>query len=135
MVTLVADRWLKTLALSGHVGRLGLTKFILFKNPGIIFSWPVPNAAAIVLMCLAIAGVVWWGWRSWKRKNYHSLMAGSLIGLGAISNLYDRMAHGFVIDWAYVGPWWPVMNLADMMIMAGIVIALRPAKIDKQPAV
>ena len=44
--------------------------------------------------------------------------------LGASSNLFDRLWYGYVIDWAYLGDWWPVFNLADVMVAAGLIMYL-----------
>ena len=48
----------------------------------------------------------------------------ALILCGAMSNLYDRLAYGYVIDWAYLGQWWPVFNLADVMVGAGLLLII-----------
>ncbi len=49
-------------------------------------------------------------------------LAAALAGSG--SNLYDRLRHGAVIDFLDLG-WWPVSNLADIALVAGIIVALR----------
>jgi signal peptidase II len=49
-------------------------------------------------------------------------LAAALAGSG--SNLYDRLRHGAVIDFLDVG-WWPVSNLADIALVAGVIAALR----------
>lgn len=49
-------------------------------------------------------------------------LAAALVGSG--SNLYDRLRCGAVIDFLDVG-WWPVSNLADIALVAGVVVALR----------
>jgi signal peptidase II len=49
-------------------------------------------------------------------------LAAALAGSG--SNLYDRLRHGAVIDFLDLG-WWPVSNLADIALVAGVIVALR----------
>jgi len=51
----------------------------------------------------------------------------SLILGGAIGNLYDRLAYGYVIDFldAYYQQWhWPVFNIADSAIVLGVGLML-----------
>lgn len=50
----------------------------------------------------------------------------SIIFLGAISNLFDRIIYGGVIDFIFFGPW--VMNVADILIVSGIFISFLPKR-------
>lgn len=122
------DRWLKMLALGGVDRDFGFAQFVLFKNDTLVFSWPAPNAVAIWLMAAAMVVVLYIFKRQVQQANFIGVFGASLILSGAGSNLYDRIVHGFVIDWAYLGRWWPVFNLADVMIGVGLVmlIFLRP---------
>ena len=44
-----------------------------------------------------------------------------LVAGGALGNLFDRVMHGYVID--YIAIWkWPVFNLADAAIFVGAVL-------------
>ena len=42
---------------------------------------------------------------------------------GSASNLYDRLRHGATVDFLDFR-WWPAFNLADVALVAGIVVAL-----------
>jgi signal peptidase II len=42
---------------------------------------------------------------------------------GATGNLVDRLARGAVIDFIDLG-WWPAFNLADVAIVAGVVVGI-----------
>ncbi len=42
---------------------------------------------------------------------------------GAAGNLLDILRHGYVVDFIDLG-WWPVFNLADVAILAGLLLAL-----------
>lgn len=128
---LFIDRWLKSLALAGRTVDWPVGQFILVKNEGAVFSWPLPNAVAIVIMALAILGLVWFGWRAQRRRSWSVLFGTVLMIGGAGSNLYDRLVYGFVIDWAYLGPWWPVFNVADVMIGIGLVLVIVPRQKKK----
>lgn len=121
---LVADRWLKWLALSGANHDFGWAQFILLKNEALVFSWPAPNWVAVLLMVIAMAGVGAIARRMWQRGNLIAYGAVLLILAGAASNLYDRLAYGYVIDWAYLGRWWPVFNLSDVLITVGLLLLI-----------
>lgn len=47
----------------------------------------------------------------------------SLILAGALSNIFDRLHFGCVIDFIKL-PFWPVFNLADTFITLGVIILL-----------
>ncbi len=137
---IVVDRWLKSLALAarlpdgqGRIIDLPIGKFIFVKNDSAVFSWPLPNALATDLMIVALLGLLWFGWRAWRRQSWRTMAGVVLMIVGAASNLYDRVTHGFVIDWAYLGPWWPVFNLADVMIGVGLVLVILPRQRNSTP--
>jgi signal peptidase II len=50
---------------------------------------------------------------------------GTAVG-GAAGNLYDILRRRHVVDFIDLG-WWPVFNLADVAIVAGLVLALWPS--------
>lgn len=125
---LVADRWLKILALRGVSYDLGFAQFILFKNDALVFSWPAPNIVAVWLMIVAMVLVLYVASRMIRQQNIIGIFGCLLLLTGAASNLFDRIHYGYVIDWAYLGRWWPVFNLADVIIGVGLItlIFLRP---------
>jgi len=76
---------------------------------------------AVVLSMLAVVGVVavallWWRRRQTSRAEqvgYAMLLA------GAVGNVADRVARGFVVDFIHLH-YWPVFNVADVLIVAGV---------------
>ena len=119
-VLLAADRGLKQLALHGFEWSMPGFHFTLFKNSDLVFSLPSGPAVALMIMvagCLVLAGLAVHTYRT-ARHVFEPVM---LMLAGAFANLYDRIVYGFVADWAYLGPWWPVFNLADVMVMSGLV--------------
>ena len=79
------------------------------------------------LLALVISGVliVWMA----RLKQHERLMAAalSLVLGGAIGNLIDRVAYGYVIDFLdfYYQSWhWPAFNVADMAICLGVFLML-----------
>lgn len=124
LLALITDRVIKNLALHGVLGDVGPLHFGLVRNDALVFSWPAPNSMAAGLMLVAIIVVLWLIRQALRRGELVAAGAGALILAGALSNLFDRIRYGFVIDWAYLGPWWPVMNLADIMIGVGVMLMI-----------
>lgn len=64
--------------------------------------------------------VIIWLLRSAVLQRRTTTAAGLLAILGgALSNVADRLLYGGVIDYFQIGPL-PVVNLADLMIVAGV---------------
>ena len=58
-------------------------------------------------------------------KNIFTVIALGLIIGGALSNMFDRIVYGFVVDYIDLRVW-PVFNLSDMCISVGVgVLFLR----------
>lgn len=134
------DRWLKAEALTGTTGRwpaqAGWLEFGIFRNDKFIGWISLPNwliIAGSIIVLGAVLGLFVWSVA--KHRGEFSVST-SLIIAGAASNLADRIAHGWVID--YFGPdWgWPVFNLADVVILVGVIglvvfsRAFRPGLVD-----
>ena len=78
-------------------------------------------------LTVTIAIVVWLVRLS--REEKITAIALSLILGGAIGNLIDRIAHGYVIDFChfFVGNWnWYIFNVADVAICVGAGLMLLP---------
>ena len=72
-------------------------------------------AAAATILLAVFAG-----------RLFHSTMAQTGLGAalgGAASNLFDRVRRGSVVDFIDL-KWWPVFNVADIGITAGVIAAL-----------
>ena len=62
-----------------------------------------------------------------KSKNIIEKWALTMIIAGAVSNIFDRMINGYVIDFLYLHykeMYWPAFNFADIYISIGICIFL-----------
>ena len=135
-LVVVFDQWTKYLANTQliYAEREWITSFFnitLRYNYGIAFSifddinggqrWPLSILAALVSMALIV-----WIWRSGKQYTLEMLGLALVLG-GAIGNLYDRVALGYVVDFIelhYAGYYWPAFNIADSAISAGAVCLL-----------
>jgi len=80
-------------------------------------------AGLAILISAAIA--VWLA--RLKQREILLAVALSLVLGGAIGNLIDRLAYGYVIDFldVYYGDWhWPAFNVADSAITLGVMLML-----------
>jgi signal peptidase II len=67
------------------------------------------------------------GWLLVERRRADVIGLAMVLG-GAMGNIYDRVVHGFVIDYAdlHIGQWRPflIFNFADAAITCGVLILL-----------
>jgi signal peptidase II len=133
---LALDRWTKLLIQS----RLGLDDSIsvidgffnitYVRNTGVAFgifssvSSPVKSIVLSAFAALAAVLVIGYSLRTpLQNRLLHTAL--SLILGGALGNLYDRIAYGYVVDFLefYVGRYhWPSFNVADSAITIGVVL-------------
>lgn len=99
----------------------------LFRNERFAWSWPVSNRASAILSLLILVVLALTFFRFRRRRKF--LLPATFIFLGAASNLFDRLFLGGVIDYIVV-PWEGIINLADVMIVVGLILVLRSSKID-----
>jgi signal peptidase II len=82
------------------------------------FGGPAKEALILGMSLLAVSAIaVAW----WKRRRAASLLehaAFTLVVGGAVGNVVDRIARGYVVDFIHVRMW-PVFNVADMAICVG----------------
>ena len=88
--------------------------FGLFAGSGQIVFW----SALVVVVLMLI-----WFFSSQQEKNVWTFVALGLMIGGAVGNLVDRIFMGKVVDFIDVG-WWPVFNVADIEIVAGVIILI-----------
>ena|SRR3989338_690833 len=103
-----------------------------FQNPGIAFSIPFPNNLLILITPFVIIGLslIVTSYRCKqsirvclkKRVSPHLLFGLLLIIFGASSNLIDRILFGATID--YIRLYTAVINVADIMIITGVILLL-----------
>ncbi|MCX6778978.1 MAG: signal peptidase II [Candidatus Magasanikbacteria bacterium] len=95
-----------------------LLAFRFFKNPTLAFSISFPQSIIVVFSVLILVGLIIF---TYKKPQY--FFPASLIFLGALSNLADRIWHGFVIDYFFLYPI-SYFNLADLLIFTGIILLI-----------
>ncbi len=87
-------------------------------------AWPL----ALALAALAIMGGAVWKQRNELTKRQH--WAAVMVASGGVANLVDRIAHGYVVDFMDVR-YWPVFNIADVLIVVGVVLWILPATLRR----
>jgi signal peptidase II len=140
IATLVIDQasklWLLyefDLANRGVVKVTAFFDLVLARNVGISFGWFQNDgllAQAVLTAIKAVAVIVLAIWMARSRNRLATVALGLIIG-GAIGNAIDRVAYGWVIDFAQfhieiAGKtyYWYVFNLADVAIVAGVAALL-----------
>lgn len=103
-----------------HVHNYGAAFSILSDQPG-WQRWFL----SIVTMVISVVLLVWLT----RLRSHQYLLAAALVFIlgGALGNLYDRVAYGYVvdfIDWYYGDYHWPAFNLADAAIFLGAVLLI-----------
>lgn len=114
------DRVLKWAALHGTVALAwpGILTFELFRNTGIAFSLPFSGPLVWLLSVAILAAVCLMAVKDFRAKRYDRAEAISLFVIGACSNLFDRVAYGFTVDY-FIFFSRSAVNVADGMIVAG----------------
>lgn len=119
----VSDRIFKKLALHGAKQDFSFFKFTFYQNPVMGLSIPARGfwfyLILVAIMLWVIVSLV----TAYKQAEIKSIIGFTLILLGASSNLLDRWQIGGVIDYFNLSKI-SAFNLADMMILAGVIILI-----------
>lgn len=123
LALIVLDRLTKIWALEWLRPRRGVAILPFFhltyiENTGAAFGVGMgQNRFFVAFSIVLLAGLYYYS-RKWPRNNIW-LQAGLLLVVsGALGNLYDRLAYGFVVDFLDFRVW-PVFNVADSCISVG----------------
>lgn len=79
------------------------------------------------IIAFAVSALVLWWLKQTSKEQMILPVAFSLIIGGAIGNAFDRLVHGYVIDFLvlYYQDWyWPAFNVADSAICIGAVLLI-----------
>lgn len=98
---------------------------MVFINKGLVGSVPISNGAALVITSAALVAFIWYAIRVRADR-----AAALLIVAGALSNIFDRLTRGGVVDFIPLSGL-TTFNLADMMIIGGALLLIFK-KYDKQ---
>ncbi|MEK7211662.1 MAG: signal peptidase II [Patescibacteria group bacterium] len=123
---LIFDRILKILS-ARSPGKIFLIPDVLsfdyYLNRGLAFSIRFPRGLTIFISLIFLALIVYFVRRAYAGREPRQFFFWLLIFFGAGSNFFDRAAYGGTIDYLnFFGV--SFVNLADGMILAGIIILL-----------
>ncbi|MCH7758762.1 signal peptidase II [Patescibacteria group bacterium] len=127
----ILDRIFKKFALIGIIKDIFFFKFSLWENPGIAFSIPIQVIFFYFLLGVIFYWVVFYLIKSYQQGEIMKIFSLSLILVGGLSNLLDRLKYGVVIDYINFS-FLAAFNLADLMILGGVVILIRKLILTKQ---
>ena len=122
------------LDLYDRVEVLPVLDFTLLHNTGAAFSM-LADASGwqrgffITLGLVVCAALIVWLWRLPRGEKFLPLALALIIG-GAIGNVIDRIAHGYVIDFIHAhwgGSYFPAFNIADSAITIGAALMILDA--------
>lgn len=84
---------------------------------------PIPSAYIMPLNLILLIILIWGGFKYLDmRYNKSKILLALIIG-GALGNIYDRVIHGYVIDFIAFS-FWPVFNLADIFLSVGVFLII-----------
>lgn len=115
-----------TLTYATPVEILPIFDLTLLHNTGAAFSFLADAGGwqrwvfAVIAVGVSVMLVIWL--RKTPRNQWWMGLGLSLVLGGAIGNLYDRLVHGYVVDYLsfhYGGWYFPAFNLADVCITVG----------------
>ncbi|WP_394830188.1 signal peptidase II [Pendulispora rubella] len=103
------------------------TAFSLLRDVSIPHKATVLSVVASVVLLGTLA--------SWWRRRHAAASEGlgyALVAAGAVGNIADRFARGFVVDFIHLKHW-PVFNVADILIVGGILLLALHAILGRGP--
>lgn len=120
---LALDRWTKNWAMGwlSERGPLPVAPFFYLtyvENTGAAFGIGRARNGFFIGLSLALLAGLFYLQRTWPKDNPWLRVGVLLVLAGAVGNLYDRIAYGFVVDFLDFRVW-PVFNVADSCVTVG----------------
>ena len=94
-------------------------------------GWTHPDKALLLALLpsamLLFVALLWWRRRSAPlvEQTGYALIVG-----GAVGNVIDRVARGYVVDFFHIR-YWPVFNVADVALVAGMALLVLSARWER----
>ncbi|MBI5430860.1 MAG: lipoprotein signal peptidase [Nitrosomonadales bacterium] len=121
-----------------HLYVLGVFDLVLAHNTGAAFSF-LSDAGGMQRWLFTTIAVVASAWIIWLLRRHHAqvlfALALSLILGGALGNLIDRIAYGYVVDFLsfhWDAHYFPAFNLADSAITCGAFLLILEGFMEKK---
>ena len=121
LIFFMVDRLLKYIFVAGLISsKIPFLNY--WANRNLAFSLPLLPAGRLFFyffLCLILLVIAGLFLRAWRQSEILSAGAFWFLLLGAVSNALDRFKYNAVIDFIDFR-FWPVFNLADVMIILGL---------------
>ncbi len=115
LILIIIDRLTKIWAAQlSHEQDYGIFSFVYVTNTGAGFSIFTGQNTLLIMLSLIVLGLLIFFSSSLHRTGVW------VVAAGLIGNLIDRVSYGYVIDFINF-KFWPVFNVADMMIVLGVI--------------
>jgi signal peptidase II len=95
----------------------------LYKNFGTAFGIPIPYFILYPIIVIALVLITLRYWNKIIQKDFLTIFSCLLVFGGAVSNLFDRIYRGYVVDYIHFS-FGSTFNLADVLIVAGICLLM-----------
>jgi len=130
LVLFLLDRALKFWARFGIPDNSAnkIISFTYIKNVAGPFSLPVANWLVMIIGFLVLILVVILMRQVYIKKDWIKFLGFSLIIIGGVSNILDRIFGGGVVD-VFKTMWQGVFNLADVYLLCGLLLIISQSKI------
>ncbi len=102
----------------GSIRVLPFLHLTYVENTGAAFGIGFSRNRFFIILSSVLLCVLGYLIRAWQGKNAWIRAGLVLVAGGALGNLYDRLAYGFVVDFLQL-PMWPVFNVADSCVTVG----------------
>ena len=93
-------------------------------------SWSPIVLAVAATVAMTILAFAWWRMRRGPRSRLVDI-GFAMAFAGALGNVVDRVTHGYVVDFIHVKRW-PVFNVADILVVIGMVLAVLGQRATKK---
>ena len=98
------------------------------------FHFATPSSVLVIFSSAALLAVASLWWRNRRSAKLVEHVGYALTLSGAIGNVLDRAFRGYVVDFIHLHHW-PVFNVADMAVVAGLVLLVFAHRSTKTPSV
>lgn len=128
----LADEWVKRWALHNLPDESAIPApdalvFAIHKNWGIAFDIPFKMPLIIVISIVIGLALLWVAKLNVRTRPIVTLSALTIV-IGAIGNLYDRLAYGFTVDYIILFGR-SAINVSDIVIVSGVVTLLYASRV------
>lgn len=115
------DRIIKSWAVYAEPTHGFFVSFGYVPNAGGVFSAPVPPWLLMAGAVVALVTLVVLGTNAWRKHHLLALGGVSLMFVGGVSNLFDRLFLPGVVD-VFTVPGGLSFNLSDLYLLGGLVL-------------